>query len=219
MDDRNRRISAPALDVAHIGAMDPSAIGIVLLAPAFRLAEQANILTEALTDIHLPTKSRCRLLIYRRSVTFELTSIPQQACLLSLIDDREISMLLTTLAWLALNVDQRATARAPQKTAVCVGLNRDLQHLSRSLAMNFAEGIGDDSAARATMREAQYNTLLSRVRLTMDLMRDNRCKLPAAVPTGREYVSSAIACRTDTIGGSSASSERCDQSKWVPEPR
>ncbi len=130
-------------------------------------------------------------------------------------------MLLITLAWLAMIGDQRAKATkpAPQKSPVCVGLNRDIQHLSKSLAMNFAEGIADNSAARATMRETQYNSLINRVRLTMDLMRDNRCKLPTSVPTGKEYVSNAISCRADTLSSGSASGPpSCDQSKWVARP-
>lgn len=103
---------------------------------------------------------------------------------------------------------------APRRASNCTTLNRDLDQFSKSLAMNFAEGIGDDSAARATMREAEYGNLLARVKLTMDLMRDNQCKLPESVPTGEEYASSAIACQTDKMSLGVVSPASCDQSKW-----
>ena len=90
--------------------------------------------------------------------------------------------------------------------------------LGKLLAMNYAEGIGDDSAPRATLRETQYQSLLSRVRMNMDLMRDNRCKLPTSVPTGQEYASDAISCRSQILKmGLETGDGSCDQSKWSPK--
>ena len=109
--------------------------------------------------------------------------------------------------------------KAAATSGTCTRLYSDMEHLKKSLAMNYADGIGDNSAPRATMRESEYQSLLARVRLTLDLMRDNRCKMPTSVPTGVEYVSSAIACKTDMMQSGSSSSPSCDQDKWIPERR
>jgi hypothetical protein len=110
--------------------------------------------------------------------------------------------------------------KAGASSGTCARLNGEMEQLKKSLAMNFADGIGDNSAPRATMREAQYQSLLGRVRLTMDLMRDNRCKMPTSVPTGVEYASAAIACASARMeAGGASSTASCDQSKWVPAPR
>ena len=109
--------------------------------------------------------------------------------------------------------------RAAAASGTCTRLYADMEHLKKSLAMNFADGIGDNSAARATMREAQEQSLMGRVRLTMDLMRDNRCRMPTSVPTGVEYADAAITCRTDQMSSGSLNPPSCDQDKWVPRQR
>lgn len=120
----------------------------------------------------------------------------------------------------AIGQSQKRKAPRAQITQACAGLQRDLNNLSKSMAMNFAEGIGDNSAQRETMRETQYQSLLSRVRMTMDLMRDSRCKFPTSVPTGKEYASAAIACRGEILStGRSATEGPCDQSKWPKEAK
>ena len=106
--------------------------------------------------------------------------------------------------------------RAAAISGTCTQLNADMEHLKKSLAMNFADGIGDNSAPRATMREAQEQSLMGKVRLTMELMRDNHCKMPTSVPTGVEYASNAISCRTEQMHSGSANPPSCDQDKWVP---
>lgn len=117
-------------------------------------------------------------------------------------------------------VAKPAVHRSTAASGACTRLYTDMEHLKKSLAMNFADGIGDRSAARATLRENQYQSLLTRVRLTMDLMRDNRCRLPASVPTGEEYVGSALTCASDRISaGGTDTPPSCDQSKWTPQSR
>jgi len=111
-----------------------------------------------------------------------------------------------------------ALAATPaHQTRTCEKLTSDLDNLSKSLAMNFAEGIADRRRSGSTVREAEYNNLLTRVRLTMDLMRDNHCRMPTSVPTGEEYVGSALKCRTDMLEAQLQSAtlpESCNISKW-----
>ena len=52
LDDSDRRIPPPALNVTDIGAVDAGAVGIVLLAPAFGHTEAADIETQARANIH-----------------------------------------------------------------------------------------------------------------------------------------------------------------------
>ena len=124
--------------------------------------------------------------------------------------------------------DATASARKPVARAtttgassVCSKLTSDITNHSKSLAANFAEGVGDNSAPRATMRETQEQTILANVRMTMDLMRDNRCKLPTSVPNGGEYIGSALQCKTDRlkaeVDGTAGEPAACNQSKWLPE--
>lgn len=120
-------------------------------------------------------------------------------------------------------MQRRPAGIAPANSAPCTQLTHDLDELSKSLAMNFAEGVGERSAPRATMREAQYSNLLNRVRMTMDLMRDSHCRMPGSVPTGEEYVDSALTCRTDMLRAEIARSttlpDSCNRSRWVPAVR
>jgi hypothetical protein len=60
LDHHDSRVARPALDVADVGAMNTSAVGIVLLAPAFRLAQLAEVAGEALSDIHSQWQPQCR---------------------------------------------------------------------------------------------------------------------------------------------------------------
>jgi len=51
-------ITTPALDVAHIGAVDAGAISIILLAPAFLAAKATDVLTKAHGYVHALLKRR-----------------------------------------------------------------------------------------------------------------------------------------------------------------
>ena len=51
-DDGDRRVARAAFDVADIGPVDTSLVGERFLAPAFAEAQGAQVLTEAVTDVH-----------------------------------------------------------------------------------------------------------------------------------------------------------------------
>ena len=57
-DHSNRRVPAPALDVAHVSTVDTGAVGIVFLAPASGFAELAYIAAKAGAYIHAELKTR-----------------------------------------------------------------------------------------------------------------------------------------------------------------
>lgn len=111
-------------------------------------------------------------------------------------------------------------------SSACKSLGDDYDAASKQLAANLAEGIGDDSAIRATMRESQNQTTLDRARMTMDLMKGNGCKMPTSAPSANRYLTPALACQTDELkqstarmtGASTDTSlpDSCDQTKWQP---
>lgn len=125
-----------------------------------------------------------------------------------------VALIVSSMGYIA--AAKPVARKATATSGTCTRLYADMEHLKKSLAMNFADGIGDNSAPRATMREAQDQSLMARVRLTMDLMRDNHCRMPTTVPTGVEYASSAISCRTDQMSSGSLNPPSCVQDKWVP---
>jgi hypothetical protein len=87
--------------------------------------------------------------------------------------------------------------------------------------MNFADGLLNRSAATKAVNEAKYGTLLARVRMTMDLMRDHHCRMPDRIPNGEEYASAALSCRTAMLEAEVARSTTlpaaCNDSSWVAE--
>jgi hypothetical protein len=88
---------------------------------------------------------------------------------------------------------KKVSAPAPENPA-CAGLTRDYDSTNKLLAMNTVEGIGDNSAIRATMRETQNGNALEKARMTLDLMKGNGCKLPTSAPGGSRYMSAALDC-------------------------
>lgn len=66
--------------------------------------------------------------------------------------------------------------------AVCASLMADWERYERSMGKRYVEGIGDDSAPRAQLREMRTANDLKRAEITLSLMRDNRCPLPKQAP-------------------------------------
>ena len=106
-------------------------------------------------------------------------------------------------------------AKPNTASSVCFKLSDDYEFASKQLAMSYAEGIGDDSAPRATMREARNSNVLERARITLDLMRANNCKLPTEAPSLKRYLSSAMSCVSQRMSAGTASS--CEMANWPPE--
>jgi hypothetical protein len=102
---------------------------------------------------------------------------------------------------------------AAQATGTCAALARDYDTASKDLADKEAEGVGDDSAPRATLRAMEDANTLAGARITLDLMRDNHCPLPKSAPNYIYYLASALSCRTDRLKGT-VSPPSCDRTTW-----
>lgn len=114
--------------------------------------------------------------------------------------------------------------------AICTQFRTAYDNVSKKLARNQADEAGDNSAARATMREAQNNSALSEARITLDLMKANSCATPSYVPSASRYSLASLKCaaalqRVRAIVAMDRLSSRnsdyldppaCDTSTWMP---
>ncbi|ALJ12641.1 hypothetical protein [Sphingopyxis macrogoltabida] len=104
-------------------------------------------------------------------------------------------------------------------SGTCDKLAEEYEGASKKLAMSMADGLGDTSAIRKTMRETQDANVLAEAQQTLNLMVAHKCSLPTTTPKGGLYLIPAIECRTarlkQDMGEISSSDEACDMSKWV----
>jgi hypothetical protein len=113
-----------------------------------------------------------------------------------------------------------AAAQKPE-SKTCAALHLDYEETSKRMAMNHASGIGDNSAIRATKREAENTNILAEARLTLDLLKGNGCSLPKSAPSGARYYGSALRCHNDMLGvrlsGKYSFPPSCERAKWTPD--
>lgn len=113
-----------------------------------------------------------------------------------------------------------AMAQVPAATApklgVCEQLAADWKRFEINMAERFAEGIGDNSAPRSTLRAIEEGNDLMKAGLTLQFMRDSKCPLPKSAPSGNAYVSAALDCSTARLkSGYEAAKAVCDRTKWM----
>ena len=102
-------------------------------------------------------------------------------------------------------------AAAPSR---CTALQSDWRSVEITLAQNSAEGIGDNSAPRATLRAMEDNNALLRAQMTLELMRAAGCTLPARAPTVGTFMLDALECQTERLRGVRAGEGVCDTASW-----
>gem|GEM_PF-5080138 len=92
-------------------------------------------------------------------------------------------------------------------------MQKDWKQIEISLANNMADGIGDNSAPRASLRAQEDANSLSRAALTLELMKANQCQLPKRAPSAITYLTLALNCATArrTKG---ADTEECKTANW-----
>ena len=108
-----------------------------------------------------------------------------------------------------------ASSPAP-KLSTCEALAADWKRFEMNMADRFADGVGDNSAPRATLRAIEEGNDLLKANLTLQFMRDNKCSLPKAAPSGSDYISAALECSTQRLKvGFEAAKAVCDRANWV----
>lgn len=116
-------------------------------------------------------------------------------------------------AWAQPAAGGAATPPAKPLTT-CEALALDWRSAEYDLAENYAEGMTDDSAPRATMRAAQDQNALLKAQIALTLMHDNKCSLPKRAPSSITYLLNALKCQTEKLKGNFKSPE-CDHSTWT----
>ena len=108
-----------------------------------------------------------------------------------------------------------ATASAP-RVSTCEALSADWKRFEMNMADRFADGIGDNSAPRATLRAIEEGNDMLKANMTLQLMRENKCTLPKTAPSGNAYLSNALDCSTQRLKvGIEAAKAVCDRANWV----
>ena len=106
----------------------------------------------------------------------------------------------------------------------CSGLADAIEHSLKIIASEDAEGIGDNSAPRATLSELKMNNQLLLISVHLQLMRDNGCAKRKEPVRPGAYMLPALECKNAMLqmrlgrevpkleGG--ALPLACDMSKW-----
>lgn len=111
--------------------------------------------------------------------------------------------------------------RQKGEPAACKALHEDYEEASKRMAMNRASGLGDNSAVRATTREAENTSILAEAQVTLDLLKGNGCRLPTSAPSSSRYYFRALQCHNDLLtvrlSGKYSFPPSCERAKWTPD--
>lgn len=97
----------------------------------------------------------------------------------------------------------------------CASFQRVIDASEKEMAAIYAEGVADNSAPRATLREQRTTNELQIIRLNVDLMVQHRCPIPALPITRSAYLLNALTCANERLRNPSATSPAaCDRETW-----
>lgn len=132
---------------------------------------------------------------------------------------------LTTVA--SATPPRKGSAKRPTTSrtepVACGALHDEYELASKRLALNWAQGATDNSAARATMRSTQDSMTVDQARTTIELLRGNGCKAPTGAPDKEPYMAQALECNTAFLRaqiamvggrGDSGPIPGCDMTQW-----
>lgn len=112
------------------------------------------------------------------------------------------------------SVAQTPVSTNGKSPSSCEVLSSDWKRYEQNMSSRFVDGIADNSAPRATMREMREANDLMSAQITLQFMRDSKCTLPKRAPSASTYMSDALACSTARLKGGDDPPE-CDRSKWT----
>jgi len=93
----------------------------------------------------------------------------------------------------------------------CATLADEWDSALKNRAQIFASSIGDNSAARATVRALENLAELSAQGLILDIMKNEGCPMPVQVHAPAGYVLGAMDCETARLKHGKA---ECDRTEW-----
>lgn len=92
--------------------------------------------------------------------------------------------------------------------AACTDISREIESSLKSVAAANADGVIDNSAPRATMRNAKMTAELAQVQVLVTQMQALKCTISQEPYIYTKYSQSAYGCAL------APSKEKCDQSSW-----
>jgi hypothetical protein len=95
----------------------------------------------------------------------------------------------------------------------CQELMRAYEIQGKSMSLESAEVIGDNSVYRAILKEMKINNLNIARQMNLSLMVSQRCPLPETPVVLNEYMMDALKCATEQTKGNYRAPE-CDFAKW-----
>lgn len=108
---------------------------------------------------------------------------------------------------------QTGTAQPTKPFTVCEALAHDWRSVEMDMAENHVDGMGDDSAPRATLRAIQEQNSLQTAAITLQLMRDNKCEIPKRAPNYTTYELNALDCAAERAKGNN-DAPQCKRDNW-----
>jgi hypothetical protein len=96
----------------------------------------------------------------------------------------------------------------------CSKLSSEYDFQDRQIALTEAEGLVDDSAPRATVREMENLNRRQQKMTLVEIMRGQNCPLPSSVDGDAQYLPEAMACRIASARGQAEGTE-CKISNWT----
>jgi hypothetical protein len=83
------------------------------------------------------------------------------------------------------------------------------------MALTYAQGVGDNSAPRETLRRLEMQLDQQREQMQIEMMIAERCpSLPMDLRQGFQYLSPALKCTTARLKNDSAATQLCMMSEW-----
>jgi hypothetical protein len=101
-----------------------------------------------------------------------------------------------------------------EPSQLCKQLESQIEGAEMSISANYAEGVGDNSAPRATLRELRTSNEWAEIRVSLSQMQANRCPTLTRVISGTRFMTPALTCATDRLGATTPDS--CKRSTWKP---
>ena len=100
-----------------------------------------------------------------------------------------------------------------QPKDLCSQLMEAYDQSAKSASLSWAQGVGDNSAPRATLRELEISNQLIARQINLTLMIQYKCPLPRTPASSNEYISNAVSCSTALLMNKKSPPE-CDLKKW-----
>lgn len=100
-----------------------------------------------------------------------------------------------------------------QSSTSCTAFRAEIENQEKDLAAIQVDGLSDNSAPRATLRQQKRTNALTRIAISVDLMAQNKCPPLSAPIDELAYITDALACETALLERKS-DDPACKRADW-----